>query len=155
MTSEPATAPELDVSEWLNTDPLTLAGLRGRVVVLEAFQMLCPACVHHSIPQATRVADTFPADQVVVLGLHTVFEHHDAMTPVGLRAFAHENRLRFPIAVDRHDPGKPEPVTFRRYGMQGTPTTVLIDRAGRIGERTFGAVPDLTLGARIATLLAS
>lgn len=148
-------APELDAAEWLNSDPLTLAGLRGRVVVLEAFQMLCPACVHHSVPQAVRVAETFSGDDVVVLGLHTVFEHHDAMTPVALRAFAHENRLRFPIAIDRHDDGRAEPVTFRRYRMQGTPTTVLIDRAGRIGGQSFGAVPDLALGARIATLLAA
>ncbi|MDN5860926.1 MAG: TlpA family protein disulfide reductase [Pseudonocardia sp.] len=164
MTDQPVTdqpviqqlvaAPELDVAEWLNTEPLTLADLRGRVVVLEAFQMLCPACVHHSIPQAKRVAETF-GDDVVVLGLHTVFEHHDAMTPVGLRAFAHENRLGFPIGIDRHVDGDPQPVTFSGYGMQGTPTTVLIDRAGRIGNHTFGAVPDLALGARIATLLAA
>lgn len=155
MTDQLVAAPELEVTEWLNSDPLTLADLRGRVVVLEAFQMLCPACVHHSIPQAKRVVDTFGDDQVVVLGLHTVFEHHDAMTPVGLRAFAHENRLGFPIGVDRHEEGSPQPVTFRRYRMQGTPTTVLIDPGGRIGEQTFGAVPDLTLGARIAGLLGS
>lgn len=155
MVDQLVAAPELDVVEWLNTDPLTLAGLRGRVVVLEAFQMLCPACVHHSIPQAKRVFETFGDDDVVVLGLHTVFEHHEAMTPVGLRAFAHENRLGFPIGVDRHDDGHPQPATFRSYGMQGTPTTVLLDRAGRISNQAFGAVPDLTLGARIATLVAS
>lgn len=155
MAEEPVAAPELDVVEWLNSSPLTLADLRGRVVVLEAFQMLCPSCVHHSIPQAKRVAETFDDDEVVVLGLHAVFEHHDAMTPVGLRAFAHENRLSFPIAVDRHDGDHPAPVTFRRYHMQGTPTTVLLDRLGRIGNQAFGSVPDLTLGARIATLLAA
>lgn len=155
MADQLIAAPELDVAEWLNSDPLTLADLRGRVVVLEAFQMLCPACVHHSIPQAKRVAETFADDEVVVLGLHTVFEHHDAMTPVGLRAFAAENRLTFPIAVDRHEDTGPHPVTFRRYRMQGTPTTVLLDRNGRISHQAFDVVPDLTLGARIATLVAT
>ena len=44
MTTD--TAPELSVAEWVNTDkPLTLAGLRGRPVLLHAFQMLCPGCV--------------------------------------------------------------------------------------------------------------
>ncbi|MFC5995681.1 redoxin domain-containing protein [Pseudonocardia hispaniensis] len=152
MDAEPA--PELDVTEWLNSDPLTLAALRGRVVVLEAFQMLCPGCVSHSLPQAKRVAETFPADEVIVLGLHTVFEHHEAMRPVSLRAFVYENRLTFPIAIDRHDGPDPTPVTFSRYGMRGTPTTVLVDRAGRVRGQAFGSVPDLTLGAQVAALAA-
>lgn len=46
-------APELDVIQWFNTEePPTLAGLRGRVVVLHAFQMLCPGCVRSGLPQA-------------------------------------------------------------------------------------------------------
>lgn len=35
--------PDLQVAKWINNDgPVTLLGLRGKVVVLEAFQMLCP-----------------------------------------------------------------------------------------------------------------
>ena len=69
-------APEWDISEWLNTDqPLQLSGLRGRVVVIHAFQMLCPGCVSHGIPQATEIHNTFASDDLVVVGLHTVFEH--------------------------------------------------------------------------------
>jgi hypothetical protein len=49
-------APELQVSHWLNADsPITLARLRGRVVVVHAFQMLCPSCVSHGLPQATKI----------------------------------------------------------------------------------------------------
>lgn len=48
-------APELIVDRWFNADqPLTLAALRGRVVFLHAFQMLCPGCVSHGTPQAQR-----------------------------------------------------------------------------------------------------
>ena len=48
-----ASAPELQVAQWFNTDaPVTLAGLRGKVVLVYAFQMLCPGCVTHTIPQA-------------------------------------------------------------------------------------------------------
>jgi hypothetical protein len=44
----PPPAPELDVVRWFNADePVTLAGLRGQVIVIEAFQMLCPGCVSH------------------------------------------------------------------------------------------------------------
>ncbi|MDF3068928.1 MAG: hypothetical protein K0R38_4529 [Polyangiaceae bacterium] len=94
-------APPWLVSEWLNTpSPLTLQGLRGRVVLLHAFQMLCPACVAHGIPQAQRVAETFAGAALAVVGLHTVFEHHDAMKVESLRAFLHEYRVRFPVGVD-------------------------------------------------------
>lgn len=144
-------APELDVSEWLG-EPHPLAGLRGRVVLIEAFQMLCPGCVSHGLPQVERVRKAFP--EVVTLGLHTVFEHHEAMTPVALRAFASEYGIAFPVGVDRHD-GDATPVTMRRYGLRGTPSTVLIDQQGRVRLSVFGVVDDLVLGARIGTLLAT
>ena len=89
--------------------------------------MLCPGCVSHGLPQAQRVRATFPQEQVAVIGLHTVFEHHAAMTPVALQAFLHEYRIGFPVGVDRADPESPIPLTMRAYAMQGTPTLVLID----------------------------
>jgi len=148
------TAPPIIVAEWLNTsEPPTLAALRGRVVVVECFQMLCPGCVSHGLPQAQRIAQTFRPQDVAVLGLHCVFEHHDAMTPVSLRAFLHEYRIRFPVAVDMPgDPG-PLPQTMTRYGLEGTPTLLLIDRAGRLRARHFGTVPDLAIGAEIMALV--
>jgi peroxiredoxin len=148
-------APELAVSQWFNTDaPLTLAQLRGRVVVLHAFQMLCPGCVQSGIPQAQRIASLFSPDKVAVIGLHTVFEHHAAMTPVALEAFLHEYRITFPVGVDLPGEGTPIPQTMAAYGMQGTPTLILIDRAGRIRKHAFGAEDDLRVGADIALLTA-
>ncbi len=154
MNQNAPLAPPLEVSQWLNTDtPLTLEALRGRVVVVEAFQMLCPGCVSHGLPQATRVAETFRSEDVQVIGLHTVFEHHDAQTPVALAAFLHEYRIRFPVAVDMPGEGRYLPRTMKTYDMQGTPTMVLIDRAGRRRAQHFGDVPDLLLGAEIMSLL--
>ncbi|MGH8506721.1 MAG: redoxin domain-containing protein [Stenotrophobium sp.] len=148
-------APELDVAEWLNTsESPTLQSLRGKVVALHAFQMLCPGCVLHGVPQAQKLHDYFPRDQVAVLGLHTVFEHHAAMQAESLRAFLHEFRVRFPVGIDRPSADSPIPMTMQRYAMQGTPTLVLIDRKGRLREQWFGQVEDLAVGARIAGLLA-
>lgn len=151
---DPRTAPELDVSRWLNGDGVTLASLRGRVVLLEAFQMLCPACVSHSLPQAQKVQKLFSSDDVAVIGLHTVFEHHAAMEPHALAAFASEYRLTFPIGIDRRDGDHRIPVTMQAYDLQGTPSQVLIDRAGRVRASTFGIVDDLALGTQIGRLLA-
>jgi len=147
-------APPILASEWLNTpQPLTLEGLRGRVVAVECFQMLCPGCVSHGLPQASRIAQTFRPQDVAVIGLHCVFEHHAAQGPVSLAAFLHEYRIGFAVAVDMAgDPG-PLPQTMARYGLEGTPSLLLIDRAGRLRARHFGAVPDLALGAEIMALV--
>lgn len=155
--AEPAAAPAWEVSEWLGcAEPLSLEKLAGRVVVLHAFQMLCPACVSHGLPQAKRLHALFPRESVAVVGLHTVFEHHEAMTPVSLRAFLHEYAIAFPVGIDARaeDPADPLPRTMRAYGMRGTPTLVLIDRAGRLRHHAFGAEEDLVVGAAVATLVA-
>lgn len=147
-------APEWTIEHWLNApEPIDLSMLQGKVVVALAFQMLCPGCVQTALPQLQRVLATFTDEAVAVIGLHTVFEHHEAMTPAALTAFAHEYRLTFPIGIDKpSDEGGP-PTTMRRYNMQGTPTLLLIDKEGRLRQQTFGHIPDLALGAAIQTLL--
>jgi peroxiredoxin len=140
-------APELLVERWFNTDvPITLAGLRGKTVVIHAFQMLCPGCVAHSIPQARRLHDLARGTELVVLGLHTVFEHHAAMTPVALEAFLYEYRITFPVGIDQSSDDGPIPKTMATYGLRGTPSTLIIDREGYLVRHTFGAEDDLALG---------
>ena len=150
-------APPLVVERWFNTDqPITLQGLRGRIVVLHAFQMLCPGCVSTAIPQARRLNEIARSiDGLVVLGIHTVFEHHAAMTPVSLEAFLHEYKITFPVAVDRPSPDGPIPQTMAAYGFRGTPSTVIIDREGRVARHSFGAEDDLALGLILGSLLSA
>jgi peroxiredoxin len=146
-------APELQVQTWFNTDrPLVLSALRGRVVVLVAFQVLCPKSVSSGIPQAQRVFETFEPTDVAVVGLHATFEHHDAFSPSVLKAFIHEYRLRFPIALDQPVATSPIPQTMERYKMRGTPSLVLIDKQGLVRKHAFGAVDDLRIGAEIGAL---
>lgn len=148
-------APPWQTTDWLNTpEPLGIERLRGRVVLLHAFQMLCPGCVSRGIPQAQRVAGMFAGAPLAVVGLHTVFEHHAAMKVESLQAFLHEYRVTFPVGVDAPDPqGEPIPQTMRAYGMRGTPTTILIDARGRLRAQVLGAHEDLQLGAALQTLL--
>jgi AhpC/TSA family len=146
-------APELLVQTWFNSDgPLLLSGLRGRVVVLAAFQVLCPNSVAAGIPQAKRIFETFEPKDVVVIGLHATFEHHDAFSTSVLKAFIHEYRLKFPIALDQPNPTSPIPHTMERYKMRGTPSLILIDRLGLVRKHAFGAVDDLRIGAEIGAL---
>ncbi len=147
--------PDLDVSHWFNTSvPLDLAKLRGHVVFIHAFQMLCPACVSHGLPQTQRVQRLFRDTDLQVIGLHTVFEHHAAMGPDALQAFIHEYRLTFPIGVDTASQDSPIPSTMQRYGMRGTPTTIIIGRDGTLRHHRFGIEDDLLVGAWLAGALA-
>lgn len=148
-------APPLQVTHWFNTPgPLDLQQLRGRVVVIEAFQMLCPGCVSHALPQAQRIHAQFAQHGVAVIGLHSVFEHHAAMPPHALEAFLHEYRIDFPVAVDAASDDGPVPRTMKRYGMRGTPTLVLVDRAGQIRLQHFGRLDDLRVGVEVMALVA-
>lgn len=146
-------APPWQVSQWLNSEPLSLEGLRGRVIVMHAFQMLCPGCAMQALPQMQRVQETLAGRDLVVVGLHTVFEHHAEQNPAALAAFLGEFRYSFPVGVDLASEQDPLPRTMRAYAMQGTPTLVLIDARGRLRLQHFGNVNDLALGAAIGDLV--
>jgi hypothetical protein len=158
MNDDPAhraVLPEWQVGAWLNTPaPVTLASLRGRVVLLHTFQMLCPGCVAYGLPQAERVHQAFPASALAVVGLHTVFEHHEVMTVEALRVFVHEYRWSFPIGVDQPG-GKGAPSrTMTDYGLRGTPSCIVLDREGRVCLHHLGKMDDLLLGAVLGQLIA-
>ncbi len=144
-------AQELIVSKWLNTDqPLSIEKLKGKVIAIHAFQMLCPGCVLHGVPQAQKLFETFNSEYVAVIGLHTVFEHHEAMQEKSLRAFLQEFRVKFPVGIDQPSVGTDTPQTMNLYQMRGTPTWIIIDKNGELKLHSFGQMDDLLLGAEIA-----
>jgi len=158
MTSGHA-LPEWSVQTWLNwpgdAAAPSLDGLRGKVVVIHTFQMLCPGCVAHGIPQAKAIHQAFPPDRLQVVGLHTVFEHHDAMTEVALRAFIHEYRIHFPVGMDMPGlQGQPIPQTMQAWRLEGTPTLLILDDLGRVRLNHLGQAEDLRVGAILGQLLA-
>ena len=82
---------EIQASEWLNTSvPLSIESLRGKVVAIHAFQMLCPGCVSHGISQASAMHELFSNDDLQVIGLYSVFENHDVMTVNALKVLPSE-----------------------------------------------------------------
>jgi len=145
---------EIEASGWLNTpEPLKLSSLRGRVVVVTVFQMLCRGCATVSLPQACNLHRVFSREDLMVIGLHSVFEHHHVMTPDALRAFAHEYRLPFPIAIDRPGEHTSVPATMSAWVLDGTPTLMVFGRDGELALRHFGHLDDLRLGAVLGELI--
>ena len=62
------TAPPMAVQEWLQGKPTTLAALRGKVVLLDIFQIICPGC-HRAYPQITRIQKEYRESGLEVVGL--------------------------------------------------------------------------------------
>jgi hypothetical protein len=123
-------------------------------VLIHAFQMLCPAGVAYGTPQAEKDHRMFRETDLQVIGLHTFFEHHAAMTPTALEAFIHEYGLTMPIGVDEAGRDDSIPITMGRFMTRGTPSSILIGRNGEIRHHGFGKEEDMALGARIAEALA-
>ncbi len=145
---------ELSVSQWFNTDSaITLGQLKGHVVVVGAFQMLCPGCVTHSIPQLKKLHELSRDLPLTVIGLHTVFEHHQAMQPHALEAFIHEYRLSFPVGVAAYEGNNPMPKTMGDWHIRGTPSTFVFSADGDLCLSQFGHVDDLALGIFVGQLL--
>lgn len=146
-------APPLSASRWFNTERApSLDELRGRVVVLLAFQVVCPACVLHGLPQAARIRSSFDPDEVSVLGIHATFEHGDPTSARALGTFLHEYGIDIPVGYDEPSAQHAVNVTDA-YGFAGTPSMVLIDREGLLRAHVLGRPSDILVGAAIGTLL--
>lgn len=145
---------QFKVSKWLNTsNSFSPDLLSGKIVAVHAFQMLCPGCVLHGIPQAQKLHSLFNDNIVQVIGLHTVFEHHQAMQETSLRAFLSEFRVNFPVAIDQPNPENRIPLTMDLFDLQGTPSWLIFDPLGNLVFHHFGALDDMYLGSEISKLI--
>jgi thiol-disulfide isomerase/thioredoxin len=129
-------APDLDVTEWVNTKaPLDLAELRGKVVYLSFFQSWCPGCHKHGLPTLKAVAAHYEDDEgVVFLAVQTVFEGFETNTAAAALETAVEHGLDVPVGHDARPRGKN---VMSRYRSGGTPWTVIVDRKGVVRFNGF------------------
>lgn len=143
----------LITDEWINIYENDVEKLfSSKVVLIYAFQMLCPACVIHGVPLVKKLHDFFNPEEVSIIGLHTVFEHHEVMNSNALKTFIYEFRLTFPIAIDRASENNNIPQTMRNYNMQGTPSFLLFDKNGELSFHGFGQVQEIFLSSAITNL---
>ena len=138
---EPRPAPEWDIAHWLNGYPGNVTENRGKVIVIDFFQLWCPGCNTFTGPVMQqwqqRYADEIASDDLLLVKIHTVFEGHDYQTVKKLKEYLTEKNITLPVAVDRHrDDYRPE--TKLRYNTRGTPEVVIIDREGMIRFQKFG-----------------
>ena len=152
----PVPAPDWQVTEWLNGDPGSLASNKGRVVLIEFFQLWCPGCNRFSIPLFQSWNEKYGArDDVLVVSIHTVFEGHDYQTPSRLRAFVADQEILHPVGIDAYPAaGAEHPITMRRFRTGGTPHVAIVDKSGNLRFSHFGQFDSAQAEALIEELVA-
>ena len=86
-------APNFGVSSWVQGAPTNFDQERGRIVVLEVFQVNCPGCFLYALPDAIRLYHKYRNDGVRVLGLATAFEDFERNTLDNLRLLAETGQV--------------------------------------------------------------
>ena len=110
----------------LESDNVSLAQYRGKVVVLNFWATWCPPCVMET-PSLEQFATEMKSDGVTVIGI-SVDENGQQ-----LRQFVKEYHLTYPVARD------PSAALAHRYGTFKFPETYIIGRDGHVAEKIIGA----------------
>lgn len=135
-------APDWLISEWINSPGVTLTELKGKVVIVEFFQLWCPGCNKFTIPLMKQWNKTFKnqieSGKLKILSIHTVFEGHEYQTPERLKSFVKEKGIHHLVGIDAQKKGEYLPETMKRYGTRGTPEVAIIDKNGYIQFQIFG-----------------
>jgi thiol-disulfide isomerase/thioredoxin len=132
MQSTTASAlPSLDgATGWLNSEPLTPAGLRGQVVLVDFWTYTCINWLR-TLGYVRAWADTYADHGLVVVGVHTPefpFEHEVE----NVRWAAKEMNVEYPIALDN------DYAVWRAFSNQYWPAVYIADAEGRIRHHQFG-----------------
>ena len=124
-------APELTgITAWINSQPTTLAALRGKVVLVHFWTFGCINCINVQ-PYVKAWFSRYEADGFVVLGIHTP-ELSFERNLDNVRAAVAKADVRFPVAFD------PTYATWNAYHNSYWPAFYFVDKAGRIRHVHFG-----------------
>ena len=112
-------APEIKAAGWLNTSPLTLAALRGRIVVVEFWATWCPPC-RRSIPHLIQLYNSYKGKPVTFISLSSESKSR-------IERFNNSNpslKMPYPVGYGSR--------TSSRYGVRGIPHAFVIGKTGKI-----------------------
>jgi cytochrome c biogenesis protein CcdA/thiol-disulfide isomerase/thioredoxin len=140
-------APSLHADgDWINTKPLTLTQLRGKVVLIDFWTYSCINCLR-TLPHLEAWDAAYRSKGLVILGVHTpefAFEH----VASNVRSAVHRLGIRYPVMQDNRYQ------TWDNYANQYWPAEYLIDRNGHVRHTHFGESEYPQTEALIRRLLA-
>lgn len=145
--SVPAEAPEFSgINQWLNSEPLSMKQLRGKVVLVDFWTYDCINCIN-TLSHVVKWHDMYKDKGLVVIGVHTpeyAFERKTENVRTALKRFD----IRYPVAQDnRYE-------TWNAYNNRYWPAFYLINKKGQVVYTHFGEGQYEQTEARIQQLLA-
>lgn len=145
--------PELqNVTEWINTEPLSMESLRGRVVMVHFWTFECYNCVNN-YPTYKKWIKRYDPEEVLILGIHTP-ENESEKNTEKVSKQMEQHGLSFAVAVDN------DKANWNAWHNLWWPSVYLVDKKGRVrywwyGElRWQGATGDQWITKRIEELRA-
>jgi cytochrome c biogenesis protein CcdA/thiol-disulfide isomerase/thioredoxin len=133
------------VTRWLNSEPLTMRELRGKVVLIDFWTYTCINCLR-TLPSVRAWDERYRDRGLVIVGVHTPEFGFEKDTANVRDAIAH-NHLRYPVAQDN------DYSTWNVWGNQYWPAKYLIDRSGQVRYTHFGEGAYRTTEYAIRSLL--
>lgn len=129
-SSESASAPELATGSWINSEPLRLADLRGRVVLIDFWTFGCYNC-RNTLPFVKSWDDRYRQKGLTVIGVHSP-EFDEEKNAENLRRAVSSLGISYPVVTDN------DYQTWNAYRVEAWPTVFLLDKRGRIRWRHVG-----------------
>ncbi len=139
-------APELNNKVWLNSEPLKLANLRGKVVMVEFWTFACINC-QHVTPSLKALYAKYADKGLVIIGVHSPeFGYEKELKNV--QAAIAEVGIEYPVAIDNNY------ATWNAYSNHYWPARYLIDKAGNVRLLQIGEGGYAQTEATVQALLA-
>ena len=127
----PYPAPDLTgIQDWINSDPQTLAQLKGKVVLIDFWTYSCINC-QRTQPYLNKWYDKYKDDGFVIIGAHAP-EFAFEKVPANVRQAVNEANIKYPVALDN------DFATWNAYKNQFWPAKYLIDKDGQVRYTHFG-----------------
>jgi peptide-methionine (R)-S-oxide reductase len=124
------TAPEFAPGTWINSRPLTIKGLRGRVVLVDFWTFGCYNC-RNTLPFVKRWHHQYSEKGLTIVGVHSP-EFDTEKKIENLRREVTSLGIRYPVVTDN------DYKTWRAYQVEAWPTVFLLDKSGRVRWKHVG-----------------